>query len=150
MNPMAMQQVVGSVPRQAQIPDLAELADQREDAGIRHQEITYNRQDGPVYVGQQPTDLLKAASETKSLGWKNYNFITFYNHRTRKTIQFIRKGEDHWYAEDLIGQDWNGYVWMAYTDSRHVLDVIRLFFEEGGWQDVLDWKMAGVRGHYER
>ena len=78
------------------------------------------------------------------LNW-NYeeNFIGFDNLTKHECVQFIRQGQDKWYAEAPIrhGVRWDGYAWCSYSDSKTVTDLIRLFFEEVPWFGMLSWKM---------
>ena len=89
-------------------------------------------------------DFIKATSEMDGLNWKyEENFIGFDNLAKHECVQFIRQGQDKWYAEAPIrhGVKWDGYAWCSYSDSKTVTDLIRLFFEEVPWFGMLSWKM---------
>jgi len=91
-----------------------------------------------------PIDFIKATTEMKNLDW-NYelNYIGFKNKKTNECVQFIRQGQDKWYAEVPIihGKGWDGYAWCSYSDSKTIVNTMKLFFEEVLWFGMLSWKM---------
>ena len=114
---------------------------------VKFQHIIYYLQNPGRFVDSKkniPVDFIKAMNEMKNLDY-NYedNFIGFENKKTNECVQFIRKGEDDWYAEVPIthGKGWDGYAWCCDTKSKPVMDMVRLFFEEVPWFGMLDWKM---------
>ena len=83
-------------------------------------------------------------SEMKNLDWEyENNYIAFDNKKTKEYVQFIRLGQDKWYADIPIndGKDWDGYTWSCYSDSETIVSMMRLFFEEVPWFGMLSWKM---------
>ncbi len=124
-----------------------ELTKQEIESDVKYQDITYHMYDKSKTVDSKDhihIDFLKAMSEMSGLDW-NYekNYIGFINKRTTETVQFIRQGQDKWYAEVLIhsGKNWDGYTWSCYSESRPISDMMRLFFEETSWMGTLSWKM---------
>ena len=124
-----------------------ELTKQEIEPGVKYQDITYYMYDKSKTVDSKDhihIDFLKAMSEMYSLDWKfEKNYIGFANKRTEETVQFIRQGQDKWYAEVLIGsgKNWDGYTWSCYSKSKPIMDMLRLFFEEVTWFGMLSWKM---------
>jgi len=124
-----------------------ELTKQEIESDVKYQDITYYMNNKGKSVDSKDhihIDFLKAMSEMEDLDW-NYekNYIGFINKRTNETLQFIRQGQDKWYAEVLIcpGKNWDGYTWSCYSKSRPISDMMRLFFEETSWMGMLSWKM---------
>ena len=128
-----------------------ELTRQDTTPDVKYQDIIYYMHNLDKTVESKNEihiDFLKAMSEMNDLDWKyEKNYIGFVNQRTKQTLQFIRVEEDKWYAEVLIGsgKDWDGYVWHCYSDSKPILDMMRLFFEEVTWFEMLPWKMTRIK-----
>ena len=120
------------------------------EQGEKFQSITYYKSVDNRYVRDVPIDYLGAMREMESLpvatGW--YRFIGFKNARNGDNVQFIRIGEDEWYADVPInsGADWDGYYWGAKADTRSVAGMLRLFFEEMPWLGMLPFTMRRYRG----
>ncbi len=114
---------------------------------VKYQDITYYMQNPNKVIDSKkniPIDFLKATSEMSDLDWNyEWNYIGFANNKKNECIQFIRQGETKWYAEVPInnGKKWEGYAWGAYSDSKTITDMLRLFFEEVPWFGMLSWKM---------
>jgi len=121
--------------------------DQTTIQDVKYQDITYYKDDGRVAINPQenvPIDFLKAMNEMEKLDWRyEYNFVGFENQKNRSIVQFIRQGKDKWYCEIPIRVNgkWDGYCWAAYSDSKTVTNMLRLFFEEVSWSGMLSWKM---------
>jgi hypothetical protein len=120
---------------------------QQEVLDVKFQDITYHMDNSDKSVDWEEhaqIDFLKAVNEMKNLNW-NYenNYITFVNNKTKECVQFLRKGENDWYAEVPIndGVQWDGYAWSCDTTSKPVIDMLRLYFEEVQWFGMLSWKM---------
>ncbi|CAI9831849.1 hypothetical protein IBTHAUMO2_450055 [Nitrosopumilaceae archaeon] len=128
----------------------AHVAAQRVEGDTRYQEITYYMCNRGRSIRDEPADLLKSLSEMAGLDWTGENFIGFHNHATNRVIQFIRRGPDQWYAEELIsgGRGWDGYFWCAHAESDPVYEVVRRFFEEEPWDRALPWKMGRADKRY--
>jgi hypothetical protein len=114
---------------------------------VKFQNIIYYMNNNVKKVSQKQNmqiDFIKAVNEMNELDW-NYenNFIGFDNLSKHECVQFIRQGQDKWYAEVPIkhGMKWDGYAWCSYTDSKTVTNLLRLFFEEVPWFGMLSWKM---------
>lgn len=115
-----------------------------------HQSITYYKCVDDSSVRGVPIDFLGAMREMESLPVASgpYRFIGFMNGRNGDNVQFIRLGDDLWYADVPIdsGADWDGYYWGARADTRSVADMLRLFFEEMPWLGALPFTMRRYRG----
>ena len=124
-----------------------ELNIQEQEIGIKFQDILYYMQNIDKIIQSKdniPIDFLKAMSEMENLDYTyEYNYIGFKNQRTNECVQFIRQGHDKWYAEVPImhGKGWDGYAWCSYSDSKTIVNMMRLFFEEVLWFGMLSWKM---------
>ena len=124
-----------------------ELIKQDTIPDVKYQDIIYHMDnpDKTVHSKDQiHIDFFKATSEMKNLDWNyDWNYITFDNKKTNECVQFKRKGEDYWYADVPIknNKDWEGYYWCSYSDTRKVIDMLKLFFEEVSWFGMLEWKM---------
>ena len=121
---------------------------QQEVFDIKFQNIIYYMENKSKIIYQEksvPIDFLKATSEMNSLDWTDkYNHIGFDNlSKTGECVQFIRQGEDKWYAEVPILKNgrWTRYTWISYSDTKTVTNMLRLFFEEVPWFGMLSWKM---------
>jgi len=114
---------------------------------IKFQNIIYYYWDGKKSVEQNQQvriDFLGAVSEMENLDHKfERNFIGFQNCSTGEYVQFVRLGNDWWYADVPIkDQDnWEGYLWAGYGNTQSITDMLKLFFEEMSWFDSLSWKM---------
>ena len=114
---------------------------------IKFQNIIYYYWDGKKSVEQNQQvriDFLGAVSEMENLDHKfERNFIGFQNCSTTEYVQFVRLGNDWWYADVPIkDQDnWEGYLWAGYGNTPSITDMLKLFFEEMSWFDSLSWKM---------
>ena len=124
-----------------------ETTDQNIQSDIKYQDIHYYMHSKEKTIESDEhihIDFFKALSEMNALDW-NYekNYIGFVNNKTNECVQFIRQGEDKWYAEVPIshGQDWDGYTWSCYSDSKPIFDMMELFFDEVNWFHSLPWKM---------
>jgi hypothetical protein len=135
--------------KQIIIQEISDKISEKQESitGVKFQNIIYYMDNRIRKVSQKQNvqiDFIKAVSEMNSLDW-NYenNFIGFDNLSKHDCVQFIREGQDKWYAEVPIkqGMKWDGYAWCSYTDSKTVTDLLRLFFEEVPWFGMLSWKM---------
>jgi hypothetical protein len=94
-------------------------------------------------------DYVRAISEMEKLDWTfTHNHIGFTNKRKWITIQFVKLGSDKWYVEELInsGVKWDGYLWYAETDSKHLYDMLwRFYHEEPFAMAVPGWKTKQVK-----
>jgi hypothetical protein len=113
----------------------------------KFQNIIYYYWDGKKSVTQNQQvkiDFLGAVNEMEKLdyGFKK-NFVGFQNCSTGEYVQFVRLGSDSWYADVPIQDqnNWEGYLWAGYGDTKTITDMLKLFFEEGSWFDSLSWKM---------
>ncbi len=125
----------------------SETTNQNTISDIKYQDIHYYMNSGGKTVESDEhihIDFFKALSEMNALDW-NYekNYIGFVNNRTNECIQFIRQGEDKSYAEVPIrhGENWEGYTWSCYSNSKSIFDMLQLFFDEVIWFHSLPWKM---------
>lgn len=113
---------------------------------IKYQQITYWKHGKFEEVNAllfTPIDLKKALHETEKILWEHKESIGFTNGRNKDAINFRRYEEDKWLAQVPIftKDEWDGYCWLAYSDTKTTLDTIRLFFEEVEWFGMLDFKM---------
>ena len=121
-----------------------ELVKQDQIQNVKFQNISYFMNSVKGYVNNTPVDFLKAMSEMESLDYKfDRNFIGFVNEKTKECLQFIRREEDEWYVESVIGygKGWDGYCWCTHSKTQKITDMIRLFFEEVPWFGMISWKM---------
>ncbi len=90
-----------------------------------------------------PIDLQKALHETEKLLEKYHESIGFSNGRNKDAIHITRNAKDQWAVQCPIftRDEWDGYYWRTTTNTKKILDVIRLFFDELEWFDMLDFKM---------
>jgi len=114
---------------------------------VKFQNIIYYYWDGKKSVDQNQQvkiDFLGAVNEMENLDHKfERNFIGFQNCSTGEYVQFVRLGNDSWYADVPIQDrgNWEGYLWAGYGDTQSITDMLKLFFEEVSWFDSLSWKM---------
>ena len=117
---------------------------------VKFQNIIYYYWDGKKSVEQNQQvriDFLGAVSEMENLDHKfERNFIGFQNCSTGEYVQFVRLGNDWWYADVPIkDQDnWEGYLWAGYGNTQSITDMLKLFFEEVSWFDSIPWKMRRI------
>lgn len=119
---------------------------------VKYQDIIYYKWDRKEAISsdhEKRIDYQKAASEMEKLDWSFvHNHIGFVNKRKAITIQFVRLGENKWYAENIIMQQgrWTGCVWHCNADNKTITHMTRLFFEEDPkWFDSLSWKFKRVQ-----
>jgi hypothetical protein len=114
---------------------------------VKFQNIIYYYWDGKRTVDQSQQvriDFLGAVNEMECLDHKfERNFIGFQNCSTGDYVQFVRLGNDSWYADVPIKDrgNWEGYLWAGYADTKSITDMLKLFFEEVSWFDSIPWKM---------
>ena len=92
-------------------------------------------------------DFLGAVSEMEKLDHTfERNFIGFQNCSTGEYVQFVRLGNDSWYADVPIKDcnNWEGYLWAGYGNTKSITDMLKLFFEEIPWFDAIPWKMRRI------
>ena len=114
---------------------------------VKFQNIIYYYWDGKRTVEQSQQvriDFLGAVNEMEHLDHEfERNFIGFQNYSTGEYVQFVRLGDDLWYADVPIKDqnNWEGYLWAGYGDTKSITDMLKLFFEEVLWFDSISWKM---------
>jgi len=114
---------------------------------VKFQNIIYYYWDGKRTIDQSQQvriDFLGAVNEMENLDHKfERNFIGFQNCSTGEYVQFVRLGNDSWYADVPIKdrRNWEGYLWAGYGNTQSITDMLKLFFEEVPWFDSLSWKM---------
>ncbi len=114
---------------------------------VKFQNIIYYYWDGKRTIDQSQQvriDFLGAVNEMECLDHKfERNFIGFQNCSTGEYVQFVRLGNDSWYADVPIEDrgNWEGYLWAGYGNTQSINDMLKLFFEEVPWFDSLSWKM---------
>ena len=116
----------------------------------KYQDITYYKCDNNEIIKDKDKihiDFLKAMHEMEGLDWTTRNYIGFSNNRTRECVQFKRLDKEKWYAESpiIIGTSWNGYSWISESDGKSVSNMLRLFFEEVPWFEMIRWKMTRLK-----
>ena len=117
---------------------------------VKFQNIIYYYWDGKkeVKLNQQvKIDFLGAVNEMEKLDHKfEKNFIGFQNCSTGEYVQFVRLGYDSWYADVPIKDhnNWEGYLWAGYSDTKSITDMLKLFFEEVSWFNSISWKMRRI------
>lgn len=117
-----------------------------QETSVEYQDITYWKYTATETVhgtSSTPIDLQKALHETQKLSQPG-DIIGFTNGKNKDAINFVFQGHDSWYVEVPIFDkpEWDGYFWNANSDTKTVLDVIRLFFDELEWFDMLGFKMG--------
>jgi len=114
---------------------------------VKFQNIIYYYWDGKKSVNQSQQvriDFLGAVNEMEHLDHEfERNFIGFQNYSTGEYVQFVRLGDDSWYADVPIKDqnNWEGYLWAGYGNTKSITDMLKLFFEEVPWFDSISWKM---------
>ena len=114
---------------------------------VKFQNIIYYYWDGKRTVDQSQQvriDFLGAVNKMECLDHKfERNFIGFQNCSTGEYVQFVRLGNDSWYADVPIKDrgNWEGYLWAGYGDTKSITEMLKLFFEEVPWLDSIPWKM---------
>ena len=144
-----MKQLTKQLTKQIVISEILDKISEKQESitDVKFQNIIYYMDNRIRKVSQKQNvqiDFIKAVSEMNSLDYTyENNFIGFDNLSKNECVQFIREGQDKWYAEVPIkhGMKWDGYAWCSYTDSKTVTDLLRLFFEEVPWFGMLSWKM---------
>ena len=117
---------------------------------VKFQNIIYYCWDGKKAVNQNQQvkiDFLGAVNKMENLDHKfERNFIGFQNSCTGEYVQFVRLGHDSWYADVPIKDqnNWEGYLWAGYADTKSITDMLKLFFEELPWFDSISWKMRRI------
>jgi len=117
---------------------------------VKFQNIIYYYWDGKKSVEQNQQvriDFLGAISKMENLDHKfERNFIGFQNCSTGEYVQFVRLGNDLWYADVPIKDrsNWEGYLWAGYGNTKSITDMLKLFFEEVSWFDSMSWKMRRI------
>ena len=117
---------------------------------VKFQNIIYYYWDGKRTVEQSQQvriDFLGAVNEMECLDHKfERNFIGFQNCSTGEYVQFVRLGNDSWYADVPIKDcsNWEGYLWAGYGNTKTITDMLKLFFEEVPWFDSISWKMRRI------
>ena len=117
---------------------------------VKFQNIIYYYWDGKRTVDQSQQvriDFLGAVNEMECLDHKfERNFIGFQNCSTGEYVQFVRLGNDSWYADVPIQDrgNWEGYLWAGYGDTKSITEMLKLFFEEVSWFDSIPWKMRRI------
>ena len=114
---------------------------------VKFQNMIYYYWDGKKSVNQNQQvkiDFLGAVSEMEKLDDTfDRNFIGFQNYSTGEYVQLVRLGYDSWYADVPIKDrnNWEGYLWAGYGNTKTITDMLKLFFEEVSWFDSIPWKM---------
>ena len=112
----------------------------------KYQQITYwkyGKFETVSSLSFTPIDLQKAIHETEKILWEYEEIIGFSNGRNKDAINFTRKEENRWHVEVPVfsKNEWDGYYWQTFSDTKTVLDTIKLFFDELEWFGMLDFKM---------
>lgn len=114
---------------------------------IKFQNIVYYCWDGKKDISSDNNvtiDFIGAMNEMKNIDYTfDKNFIGFKNQNNNELVQFIRLGEDSWYADIPInsGVNWDGYYWAGYGNTIEIAGMLKLFFEEVPWFDSISWVM---------
>ena len=135
-----------------QKPTLDELSKKDIIPDVKYQAITYYMHDRNETVQNDLIDFFKAINKLQILDWTySRNYIGFTNNNTKENVQFARVGPNKWYAEKLIKHNgkWDGYVWCCYSKFRPIKDMLKLFFEEASWSEILSWKLMRI-GKYAK
>ena len=105
---------------QIQEMNYRESSKQETIVDVKYQNIIYYMDNKIKKITQKQNkqvDFVKAVAEMGRLNW-NYeeNFIGFDNRTKHECVQFIRQGQDKWYAEAPIrhGVTWDGYAWCSH------------------------------------
>ena len=117
---------------------------------VKFQNIIYYYWDGKKTVTQNQQvriDFLGAVSEMEKLDYTfEKNFIGVQYCSTGEYVQLVRLGKDSWYADVPIKDrnNWEGYLWAGYGNTKSITDMLKLFFEEVSWFDSIPWKMRRI------
>lgn len=130
----------------------APMTQQLTDQDVEYLHIIYFKWDRHESVSSNQNisiDYVTAISEMEKLDWTfEHNHIGFTNKRKLITIQFVKLDSGKWYVEELInsGITWDGYLWYAETDNKHLYDMLwRFYHEEPFAEAVSGWKTKQVR-----
>jgi len=149
------------------IEDSKTSEDQNDIQNTKYQDMIYYKNDRDEIVKWQDwvqVDFFKAMSEMEKLDWTfSKNHIGFSNRKNKDAVLLRRKKKNEWCAEvpifnlELEGvttydydeddeitkftEEWDGYIWSAYSDNKTISDMMKLFFEEVPWFGMLNWKM---------
>ena len=123
--------------------------DAQTDQSIKYQDIVYYKGDGKTTLRDVPIGFIDAVKEMEMLPADGDAYIGFVNRRTRENVQFLRYDTNLWYVDVPIddGKEWDGYYWGVRTDTKHTIDLLRLFFEEAPWFGTLNFTMRRYTHH---
>lgn len=135
-----------SLTRRMQNPNDEYYQDVMQSTEEKYQNITYWKHgkfetvSGLEFI---PISVEKAISKAQDLLPEYEEGIGFTNGGNKDAIHFIRKGKNYWRATVPVftRREWDGYYYQASSDTKGVMDVIRLFFDELDWFGMLDFKL---------
>ena len=135
-----------SITRRMQNPNDEYYQDVMQNTEEKYQNITYWKHgkfetvSGLEFI---PINVEKAISEAQNLLPEYEEGIGFTNGRNKDAIHFIRKGKNYWRATVPVftREKWDGYYYQASSNTKGVMDVIRLFFDELDWFGMLGFKL---------
>ncbi|MCY4490246.1 MAG: hypothetical protein OXC46_02140 [Thaumarchaeota archaeon] len=114
--------------------------------GENHQNITYCKTGKFENIGvlaHVQIDAKNALRETLRLLPQYEERIGFINAYLEESVNFKRLSDDDWFVDVPIVTrgKLDGYFYWAQSDTRGVVDIIRLFFDGLDWFSILDFKM---------
>lgn len=135
-----------SLTTQRQNPNEEYYQETLQNTDVKYQNITYWKYTALETVhgiSMTPIDLQKALHEIGGLNQRG-DMIGFTNGKNKDAINFVFNAGDRWYVEVPIFDrpEWDGYFWHAISDTKTVLDITRMFFDELEWFGMLDFKMS--------
>lgn len=94
-----------------------------------------------------PIELNDAINELKNLepdSELGTSYVGFCNLSTNESLQFLRRGNEEWYAEVPIddGEDWQGYTYKSYGNWEQIQKTLESFFAEEPFREFLPWKIT--------
>lgn len=112
---------------------------------IKYQDIIYYKDDRDESITpfeEKPVDFILAMSEMEKLDWTFKNNRIGFCKRYGDSILFFRLAESMWQVQVPLfyGENWSGYVLIAYLDSKSVSNMTRLFFEDMDWFGAIKWR----------
>lgn len=112
---------------------------------IKYQDIIYYKEDRYESISpfeERPADFLLAMSEMEKLDYTFDKNSIGFSKRYGDAILFYRQTESLWDIEVPIFHEskWSRNIWVTSSDSKSVSDMVRSFFEDAQWFEMMSWR----------